>query len=72
MSIGKRLTTTAWMRIEVEIPVTDSWGADCSIEQICREGREAAVLRLIRALKECGGRIVGEAHMIAWTTEEPR
>lgn len=39
----KRITASVKMRLLVEVAPTDTWGDDCSIAQIERQGREAAI-----------------------------
>ncbi len=67
----RRLTATARVRLTLDIPVGDSWGADCNIAQIEKQAAESAI-GLIRNAGDFGrlysaGRIeiIGEPQVTA-------
>lgn len=68
-SSGKRVKATARVRLEVEIAVPDSWGADCQVSQIHMQAAESARSFLAK-LPPGRMRVVGEPHVSAVLTEE--
>lgn len=41
--MNRRITASVKMRLVVEVTPHDTWGEDCTIDQIEKQGREAAI-----------------------------
>ena len=44
------MATRARVKLTVEVVTHDTWGDDCSVVQVRKQGREAAVCALLRVL----------------------
>ena len=69
-----RIKATARVRLTIDIPLTDTWGSDCAIDQIQKQAKEGA-LGMIRnsqfhELKLAT--IIGEPVVTAVLVEEQR
>ncbi|MFK0088726.1 hypothetical protein ACIQUS_15690 [Pseudomonas sp. NPDC090755] len=66
-----RTTTSAKVTITLELSSLGSWGPDCTIDQVYRQAREAAIGRLNKVLKDhvASTRILGPVIVEAITTD---
>lgn len=66
-----RTTTSAKVTITVELSSLGSWGPDCTIDQVYRQAREAAIGRLNKVFKDhvTTTRILGPVIVEAVTTD---
>lgn len=65
-----RTTTSAKVTITIELSSLGNWGPDCTIDQVYRQAREAAIGRLNTVFKEhiASTRILGPVIVEAITT----
>ncbi|MGX1127364.1 hypothetical protein [Pseudomonas sp. HLS-6 TE3448] len=66
-----RTTTSAKVTITLELSSLGSWGPDCTIDQVYRQAKEAAINRLNKVFKDhtASTRIVGRVIVEAVTTD---
>ncbi|WEK32914.1 MAG: hypothetical protein P0Y58_12210 [Candidatus Pseudomonas phytovorans] len=66
-----RTSTGAKVTITIEMTNLGSWGPDCTLDQVYRQAREAAVGRLNKVLKDhvATTRIMGSVIVEAITTD---
>jgi hypothetical protein len=74
--MSTRITATARVRITLDIRLTDSWGNDCSIEQIQKQAT-ASVLGIFRGRvgvphELTGAAVIGEPTVTAILVEQER
>jgi hypothetical protein len=66
------LEATARVQIVVEITTQQPWSADCTVDQVYRQGASEALAKVSRLLGR-EARIVGEPRIVAVMTEkDPR
>lgn len=67
----KKISAHCLVRILVEVRTSDTWGAECTIEQIHRQAVEAATNRLKRNIDSSTGiKLVGEPEVLTVTMQE--
>lgn len=68
----KRVSARARVTVTLEIEVTDSWGTDCTVQQVHQQATESA-LGVIRRVKDRGYvdyRIIGEPTVLTVIVEQ--
>jgi hypothetical protein len=66
--MSDKLQARTRVRVVLDIYPTDTWGQECELTQVYKQGKESAVNELRRVLKEWPGnrvRIVGEPEVEA-------
>lgn len=54
--MSTRMTATSVIRLVVEVTPTDSWGGECTVEQVKKQGTEAALAAIQRVFEKTGVR----------------
>ena len=66
-----RTSTSAKVTVTIELSNLGSWGPECTIDQVYRQAREAAIGRLNKVFKDqaASTRILGPVIVAAVTTD---
>lgn len=71
MSEG-RITTSAIIRVTIEVPADSVWGPESPLSQVFKQAGEETVVKVSDAVRTIGGRIVGKIEVVSVSSVTPR
>lgn len=67
-----KITSRARVQVTLEVVVPDTWGSDCPMDQIWKQGRDSALGLIERGIPRSLMQIVGTPKVTAMLVEEER